>query len=173
MLDVALSGTPEVSPLNPKTRSVPEARIAANRQARFALRSKTPGRERWFVGLLEDNPHLAAAIELVLRSEEGIEQVSANSLTGKVLVRYRPDTISEPVESLLRRAVAAGPMSHEEFEALRSEQPKCSYSKQLLTAEIACSLSHMVLFGGICPVGLAATGVLLLLHRRSRAHSHA
>src|SRR5260370_28260725 len=36
------------------------------------LCSQVPGRERWYVDALEVNPRLAAAVELVLRSEEGI-----------------------------------------------------------------------------------------------------
>ena len=62
--------------------------------------------------------------ELVLRSEEGIEEVRANPLTGRVLVRYRPGSVSESVKTLLSRAVEAGPMSVEEFAVLRSEQPR-------------------------------------------------
>jgi ATP-binding cassette subfamily B protein len=138
----------------------------------MVLRSRISGRERWYVDALEDRPRLAAAVELVLRSEESIEEVRANPLTGRVLVRYRPDSVSESVETLLGRAIEAGPMSAEEFAALRSERPRSSFSKQLVTAEIACCLSHMVVFGGLCPIGLAATGVLLLLHRRA-AHTHA
>ena len=170
MLDLTLTGTPEtaefVSSRHPSTKS-------GTRQPRMLLRSQVHGRERWHVDGLEDNPRLAAAIELVLRSEEGIEEVRANPLTGRVLVRYQPESVSESVNILLRRAIEAGPMSAEEFAMLRSEQPQSGFSKQLLTAEIFCSLSHMVLFGGLCPLGLAATGVLLLFHRRSRTHSHA
>jgi len=116
---------------------------------------------------------LAAAVELVLRTEEGIEEVRANPLTGRVLVRYRPDALAEPVETLLSRAINSGPISREEFAALRSAQAPESFSKHMVTAEVACCLSHVVIFGGFCPIGLAATGLLLLLHRRSRTHSHA
>ena len=143
-------------------------------RAPLRLCSRTAGRERWYTGALQDRPRLAAAVELVLRTEEGIEEVRANPLTGRVLVRYRPDAISEPVESLLSRALNAGPLSRSEFAALRSRaQASDSFSKHMITAEIACSLSHVVIFGGFCPIGLAATGLLLLLHRRSRTHSHA
>jgi len=140
---------------------------------KLVLRSQVRGRERWYANALEDNPRLAAAVELVLRSDEGIDEVHANPLTGRVLVRYRPSAISAPVETLIRRAIEGGPMSREEFAVRRSGQPQGSFSKQLLTTEIFCSLSHMLLFGGFCPLGLAATGVLLLLHRRSSADNHA
>jgi len=142
-------------------------------RAPLRLCSRTAGRERWYTGALQDRPRLAAAVELVLRTEEGIEEVRANPLTGRVLVRYRPDAIAEPVETLLSRAINSGPMSREEFAALRSAQAPESFSRQLVTAEVACCLSHVVIFGGFCPIGLAATGLLLLLHRRSRTHSHA
>jgi hypothetical protein len=121
---------------------------------------------------LEDRPRLAAAVEIVLRSEEGIEEVRANPLTGRVLVRYQPNTLSESVETLICRALVGGPLTPEEFASFKAKQPECSFSKQLLTAEIVCSLFHMVLFGGFCPIGLAASGLLLLLHRGSRSHAH-
>jgi len=148
------------------------SRKPATHQPKIALRSRVPGRERWYVDTLEDNPRLAAAVELVMRTEEGIEEVRANPLTGRVLVRFRPWSVSESIEALLTRAIEAGPMSREEFAALRPTEAPRSISKELLTAEVACSLSHMLLFGGFCPIGLAATGVLMLLHRRSRTHTH-
>jgi hypothetical protein len=121
---------------------------------------------------LEDNPRLAAAVELILRSEPGIEEAIANPLTGRVLVRWRPNSISEPVETMIRRTLQAGPLSAEEFAAFQAERSQSSLSNPLLTTEIACSLSHLILFGGLCPLGLAATGILLLAHRRSRVHAH-
>ena len=154
----------------PKTKSDKSSTKSGARQPRMLLRSQVRGRERWYVDGVEDNPRLAAAVELVLRTEDGIDEVRANPLTGRVLVRYRPDSVSESVETLLCRAIKAGPMSREEFAVLRAEQPRYSFSKALLTAEIACSLSHILLFGGLCPLGLAATGALLLL--RSRTHTH-
>jgi len=172
MLNLALNDNPKIAELTEGTTWQRKSGKPAAAQPKMVLRSRIPGRERWYVDALEDRPRLAAAVELVLRSEEGIEEVRANPLTGRVLVRYRPDSVSESVETLLGRAIEAGPMSAEEFAALRSERPRSSFSKQLVTAEIACCLSHMVVFGGLCPIGLAATGVLLLLHRRA-AHTHA
>ena len=161
MFAVALKGNPNriVAPTTP-------------RRPRLVLRSRIPGRQRWYADAIENNPRLAAAVELILRTETGVEEVRANPLTGRVLVRYQPGTVTEPIETMIRRAIAAGPLSPEEFAAFQATRPVCSLSKQLLAAEVACSLSHMVLFGGFCPIGLAATGVLLLLHRRSRAHAH-
>jgi len=171
MLNLAFNDNPKIAELTECATWGRNSGKPAAAQPKMVLRSRVPGRERWYVDNVEDNPRLAAAVELVLRTEEGIEEVLANPLTGRVLVRYRPDAVAESVETLLCRAIEAGPMSHEEFATLRSEQPQSSFSKELLSAEIACSLSHIILFGGFCPIGLAATGVLLLLHRRS-AHTH-
>jgi hypothetical protein len=172
MLDFAPSDHAQTLEITEWKASGRKAENRAAMQPIKVLRSRVRGRERWYVDGLEDHPRLAAAIELVLRSEEGIEEVCANPLTGRVLVRYRPDSVSESVETMLGRAIEAGPMSREEFAALRPELPRSSFSGQLVTAEIACCLSHIVVFGGLCPIGLAATGVLLLLHR-SAAHTHA
>jgi hypothetical protein len=173
MLDLALKGMSLVS--EQRHAAIP-ARAVLNRppgNPKLVLRSRIPGRDRWYVDVLEDNPLLAAAVELVLRSEEGIEEARVNPLTGRVLVRYWLESVSESIEFVIRRAVQAGPMSREEFAALPPERHQGSLSQQLLTAEIACSLSHLVLFGGFCPLGLAATGVLLLLHRHGTTHTHA
>jgi Heavy metal associated domain 2 len=171
MLDLALHDIPQTAELAECTTPYRRNRKLAAAQPKLVLRSRVAGRERWHVDILEDNPRLAAAVELVLRTEEGIEEVRANPLTGRVLVHYQPRSIVESVQTLLSRAIDAGPMTLEEFAALQSKQPQGSLSKHLLTTEIACSLSHLVLFGGFCPLGLAATGVLLLLHQRS-AHTH-
>jgi hypothetical protein len=173
MLDLMPRGMSQVSGVVMAPIVVRKALRAPVRKPKLVLRSRIPGRERWYVDLLEDNPRLAAAVELVLRSEEGIQEVRVNPLSGRVLVRCQIDSMPESVETLLNRAIAAGPMTREEFTQFRREQPRSVFSKQLLTTEIACSLSHLVLFGGLCPLGLAATGVLLLLHGRSRNHTHA
>ena len=172
MLDLSPGGATYVADLHTAAIAVRELPPAPAAEPKLVLRSRVPGRERWYVHLLEDNPRLAAALELVLRSEEGIEEAIANPVTGRVLVRYRPGSLVEPMATLLRRAVAAGPMSQEEFAALRPTKLPGPFCKHLFTAEVACSLSHVVLFGGLCPLGIAATVVLLWLHRGSRTHIH-
>ena len=141
-------------------------------QGKLCLRSRIPGRERWHVSELEDNPPLAAAVELVLRSEEGIEEVRANPVTGRVLIRFRPELLPDSVESMLGRALAGGPMSGEEYAALIARRtPEDSFAEQLVKTELVCSAFRMVLFGAFCPLGVAATCALVLLHRRSPAHA--
>jgi hypothetical protein len=131
------------------------------------LCSQVRGRERWYVNALEDNPRLAAAVELVLRSEEGIQNAHANPLTGRVLVHYRPDLLSETIEALIHRALEFGPMSREEFSSLRSKEPGTLSFHHLLAAEIGCSAIKMLLLGGFCPLVLSAAGLLFFVHRHA------
>ena len=132
----------------------------------MTLCSRTAGRERWRVEALETRPRLAAALELALGSEEGVERVQANPLTGRVLVRYRPSLISETVEELIRRAIAFAPMTPQEY----AERPKPSGGwpvAHLLGLEIACTELKMTLFGSCWPPALGAVGLLFFHHRCS------
>src|SRR5260370_27264731 len=133
----------------------------------MVLCSQVPGRERWYVDALEDNPRLAAAVELVLRSEEGMLDAHANPLTGRVLVHYRPDLLSETIEALIHRALEFGPMSREEFSSLRSKEPGALSFHHLLAAEIGCSAIKVLLLGGFCPLVLGAAGLLFFVHRHA------
>ena len=117
--------------------------------------------------VLEDNPRLAAAVELLLKSEEGILDAHANPLTGRVLVHYRPNLFSESIEALIHRALEFGPMSREEFSSLRSKEPDTLSFGHLLAAEIGCSAIKMLLLGGFCPLVLGAAGLLFFVHRHA------
>jgi len=132
----------------------------------LVLHSQVSGRERWHVGAIEDRPRLAAAIELVLRSEEGILDARANPLTGRVLVYYRPGRLSEPIETLLHRALGFGAMSREEFSGIQSSRPGNPF-RHLLAAEIGCTALKVISLGGYCPLALGAAVLLLFMHRRS------
>jgi hypothetical protein len=147
------------------TESQPELLRAVQSPA-IVLRSRVCGRGRWYIEALEDNPRLAAAVELILRGEEGIEGAEANPLTGRVLVHFRPDLDFEWIEALIHRALEFGPMSREEFSALGFRPAESFSLKHVLTAEIGCTALKMALFGGCCPAALAAAGLLFLLHQR-------
>ena len=120
---------------------------------------------------LEDSPRLAAAVELVLRGEEGILDARANPLTGRVLVHYRPDLPAESIEALLHRALEFGPMSREEFSSMRSDRPGTPSFRNLLAAEIGCAALKMIFLGGCCPLALGAAGLLFFMHRRGERKS--
>jgi len=160
-----VAATGELTALKRKCNNFPIKSGARQRQLKLVLRSQVCGRERWYVDALENNPRLAATVALVLRSEEGIEDASANPLTGRVLVHYNPDLVSESVEGLIRRAIEFGPMSREEFSSFQSEQSHFFSAKHLIAAELGCSTIKLFLLGGCCPLGLAAAGVLLLCYR--------
>jgi hypothetical protein len=147
----------------------PIAIRTVRKPATLVLCSQVAGRDRWHVDALEDSPRLAAAVELVLRSEEGITQVRANPLTGRVLVCYNPALLTESVETLIDRALSFGPMSREEFSILRSRQSGSITFGSLVAAELSCSVFKMIMLGGICPAGLAAAAFFFLLKRVSAA----
>jgi hypothetical protein len=99
----------------------------------------------------------------VLRSEEGITEVRANPLTGRVLVCCNPALLTESVETLIVRALSFGPMSREEFSILRSRQSGSISLGSLVAAELTCSVFQMIMLGGICPAGLIASALFFLL----------
>ena len=152
-------------PLFPRPGDGPDLR-KNNAPVRMTLRSRTAGRERWRIEAREDRPRLAAALELVLSGEPGVECVKANPLTGRVLVHYRPDLISETIEELIRRALEFGPMTPREYAERLRLSGKLPVA-HLLGLEIACTALKIALFGGCCPLALGAAGLLLFHHRRS------
>jgi len=134
----------------------------------MVLCSRVAGRERWYVDALEDNPRLAAAVEVVLKSEEGILDAHANPLTGRVLVRYQPDLPPESIAALIRRATEFGPMSEAEFASFQSSKlPATRSFHHLLAAEAVCCAINMVVLGEFCPFVLGAVGLHLLMHRHA------
>ena len=141
------------------------------RKSAIRLCSRVRGRDRWHVDRLENSPRLAAAVELVLRTEPGVKEARVNPLTGRILVHYEPALIREAVDALIHRALEFGPMSKEEFSLLRGSSNSLS-SKHLIAAEIGCSLFQMITLGGCCPLGLAAVALLLLVRKRVAAHAH-
>jgi hypothetical protein len=126
----------------------PEIQPAIERQE-FSLKpcSRIHGRERWYVDGLKGNERLARAVEVALMGESGVEEAVANPLTGRVLVRYSPDHVQAPVEILIRRALALGPMLEREF-----SRPLTSklflLPTRLLVAELGCSLFKILILGG-------------------------
>lgn len=139
--------------------------------------SRVPGRERWRVRKLEGNARLSATLELLLRSEEGVEEVRANPATGRVLVRYHPESVSASIETLIRRALEFGPMSEEEFSMLRSSparsSPDCFSVDAFVAAELGCTVVKMMLFGSCCPAALAAAGLWFVISRNYRRRATA
>ena len=92
---------------------------------RFSLKpcSRIRGRERWHVSGLRGNERLAAAIEVTLKRESGVEEAAANPLTGRVLVRYSSDQIETSVETLIRQALAVDPMIEQELSRPAASKP--------------------------------------------------
>src|SRR5690242_3448857 len=121
MQDFATGEITETVEFTLRTKTQPQLRKPCTLRPTVSLRSRVRGRSRWYIDILEDNPRLAAAVELVLRGEKGIKSAHANPLTGRVLIHYRPDLDSEWIEALIHQALEFGPMSREEFSTLRSK----------------------------------------------------
>jgi hypothetical protein len=167
-IQIAMTQSPEVVRIPPHTylASRPGTQPTTERQeSSLKLCSRIPGRERWHVGGLRGNDRLAAALEVALKGESGVEEAVANPLTGRVLVRYSPDHAQAPVEILIRRALALEPMLEREFS--RPLTPKLFLlPTRLLAAELGCSLLKLLLLGGASGTGggiLWVAGVIVAL----------
>src|SRR5258708_3342277 len=167
-IQIAMTQSSEVVRTLPHTylASRPGTHPTTERQeSSLKLCSRIPGRERWHVGGLRGNDRLAAALEVALKGESGVEEAVANPLTGRVLVRYSPDHAQAPVEILIRRALALEPMLEREFS--RPLTPKLFLlPMRLLAAELGCSLLKLLLLGGASGTGggiLWAAGVIVAL----------
>jgi hypothetical protein len=147
---------------------VVSAALAPKRRPKAVLCSKVRGRERWHVDVLEDNLPFAAAVELVLRTEEGIRAASVNPATGRALVQYDPEGIVRPIEDLLRRALNVNPLSAEEFLLFRANRRETDNASSLLKMEAACFLFRAMFLGALCPFGLAGAAAIFLASRVSR-----
>jgi len=65
------------------------------------LRSATGGRQRWEVRALKGAPDVAQELEATLLQSAGVLDVSANHVTGRVLILYDPKAPAPNVESLV------------------------------------------------------------------------
>lgn len=76
------------------------------------LLSAIRGRERWDVKAIRRKPDLARALEKNLLEYPGVSEVTANPVSGRVLVLYEPGTIGLHVGSLIRESL--GDLSSEQ-----------------------------------------------------------
>jgi len=74
--------------------------------ARIRVRSLIAGRVRWEMPQLMGNPDLCDAIDDILRREQGVKEVSASALTGRVLLVFDSRLSVAPYESKLRELLA-------------------------------------------------------------------
>jgi hypothetical protein len=128
--------------------------------------SRLSGRERWEIDDLKDNPRWAAAVEDILRTEDGVHSAAVNPLTGRVLVEFDPSRLNRPIEELLKSALAFGPMTDAEFAASR-QQPAIASDPLVLvgTAELGCLFLKAALFGSMCPASSVAMILAAFLFR--------
>jgi len=132
----------------------------------MSIRSQVPGRERWDIPVLRDNPALARSVELVLRGEPGVIEASANHATGRLLLRFAPGQITAPVEQLIRTALSFGPLNALEMRMGGGSAHRHAL-RSLLVVELGCVLlKSVILAGGCLPGGAIATAAMFLLFHR-------
>jgi ATP-binding cassette subfamily B protein len=78
-----------------------------NSPKKITVRPKSliPGRQRWEVDVVLNNPRVARLIEKSLASEAGIQSVRANPVTGRVLVFHEDELSTQTVASLVKSTV--------------------------------------------------------------------
>ncbi len=92
-------------------------RRAARPCPEMRLLSSVPGRQRWYVPAIQNKPRVAAAVEIMLRREPRLLCVRANVLTGRILLQWDSSQSIE-IKSLVRTALARGPLSTSSYEEL-------------------------------------------------------
>ncbi|WP_256726360.1 ABC transporter ATP-binding protein/permease [Streptomyces acidiscabies] len=86
--------------------------------------SVVPGRQRWRVDGLLGNPVLARLLELTLSKAEGIEDVRANPVTGRVLVRHDRGLAPRAVARIVTGAVLPVAQHTEPLRAVLPDRPE-------------------------------------------------
>lgn len=73
---------------------------------RVQPRSVIPGRQRWDIAVMLNQPQTAKLLEAELRESPGVGTVRANPVTGRLLIHHDMLLSSEEVDRLVREAVA-------------------------------------------------------------------
>jgi len=141
--------------------------------ASCSLKSRVPGRDRWTVPAIAGDRSRALALETLLGSEAGIRRVSANELTGRMLIEYSAERLAAPIELLMQRALEFGRMSPGEYAALDQPRSRGYWPLNVfLSAELGCLLFKVTFASVLCPGIGAAAGlafaVVALCSSRSR-----
>jgi hypothetical protein len=138
----------------------------------WLLKSRVPGRDRWMVPAISDDRNRAVTLETLLRSEPGIRRVSASEITGRVLIEYSPQEIETPIERLIERAVAFGPMLPGESQVLRRRHAKgASPLRLLISAELGCLLFKLAFASFAYPGIGAAAGIAFTVAALCRSNT--
>ncbi len=77
---------------SPQPRSRRDLASWPKHRLQYRVLHFTPGRIRFFIPLIEDNHELSACFEHAYHGVDGVEHVSANPVTGTLLIQYNPAT---------------------------------------------------------------------------------
>lgn len=120
-----------------------------------------PGRTRWRVPVLAEQPRRAATVERALRQTPGIEAVFANPVTGRVLVFCDPAISAEEIRARLSDALDLHPMSDDELCAhLGSESTSREHDHHGHDHDSSEAQVRNLALGGTVLLGLGAKRLL-------------
>lgn len=74
--------------------------------SRLQPRSITPGRQRWDITYLREQPGFADHLVEALRQSQGVATVRANTVTGRILIHHDDSMTSDDVGRLVRQSVS-------------------------------------------------------------------
>lgn len=94
------------------------------------LRSVVGGRMRWEARGLKNNPRYAAAVESALQEEAGIEEVQANPVTGRLLLRCDPGLTPTAIQAKLCVALSSPPLEDDAYRQWREERAATREARQ-------------------------------------------
>jgi ATP-binding cassette subfamily B protein len=145
---------------------MPSVAEAIDCSVAMSVRSRVPGRERWNIPVLRNNPALCEAVGLVLRGESGVLECQASPVSGRLLLRFEPGRITAPVDQMIRSALSFGPLNSREMR-MNGAKAGRNALRSLFVAELGCVLLKSALLAGGCVPGgaLAAAAMFFLFHR--------
>lgn len=132
--------------------------VATGRVGEILLLSNLRGRQRWRIPALESRPRLAASVEIALRKESKAAHVKANPLTGRVLIQWDLSQKPVAVESIIQRALEAGPVSEVAF--LKLQGTPDAKARSLVNKLILGGIKLSVIFVSRTIWGAATAGPL-------------
>ena len=109
---------------------------------RSAFLHMLDGRLRVKVADVKGSPRVAALVEAQLSELQGVERVSANPLTGSVLVLYDPTEVD--VEAIIEVLRAGGYVRHSSGEARPTSSLSSGLGSIMLRATTEFALQHLI-----------------------------
>ena len=90
--------------------------LALTARTRLVLQSSLPGRARWRIPALHRSPRRCGSVEDCLKALAGVRSVTANPVTGSLLLQYEPTVVDiAAVKAAVIDAIAQPPIGEAEW----------------------------------------------------------